>query len=152
MQKSPIYNTQPTIVDSHMYPHIVYPDDEAGKAAARIDTHVQQVAKLDYGDLQHFLAVWYWNLPSPEVIIGETHQGTASTDIADGCYVYPTTAATDNVAGFNQSPLAGSSVVFRPWMELQNPTGLCYPYNPCGQSSSQNVNYNGNGPYTPTRQ
>jgi hypothetical protein len=27
----------------------------------------------------------------------------------------------------------------------------CWPYNGGGQSNYQNVNYNGTGPYTPTR-
>jgi len=140
----PIYYSQPSVVDSHMYPHIEYPGDNQSE---RTDTHVQQAAKVDYSDLQHLLALF----GIPTALIGETHRGTPNTDTADGCWVYPTTAATDNVAGFNQSALSGYSVVFQPWMELQDSTGLCYPYYPAGQSSYQNVNYGGNGPYTPTR-
>jgi hypothetical protein len=141
MFQSPIYNTQPNIVDVHMYPHV------AGAGAS--DTQVQQVATLDFSDLTHFLAVV--NLQSALVIIGETHSGTPYSGSAFGSpcvgLLFPVSAPSDTVAGYNASQLAGHSVVFRPWMELEDPSGGCYAY-----PTYQNVNLNGSGPYTPTLQ
>ena len=65
-----------------------------------------------------------------------------------GCNPYPATAAAPNVVGFNASTLAGFNVVFQPWMNLGGP---CWPYQSGAQDNYQNVNYNGTGPYTPTR-
>jgi hypothetical protein len=66
----------------------------------------------------------------------------------------PVPSAYSNVAGFNESSLKGRSVIFQPWMNLggKDTTGqyACWPYNLDGVNY-QHVNYNGNGPYTPTR-
>jgi hypothetical protein len=140
MLLAPIYHTQPDIIDSHMYPHV----ENAGPG----DTQVQQIAALDFSDLAHFLGVVN---PSALVMIGETHVGPPVMGVGTGgtqCLgtLYPSTAAASTVVGFNQSQLAGHSIVFRPWMELQDPSGVCYPY-----PAYQNVNLNWGGPYTPTR-
>ena len=108
------------------------------------DTQIQQVAQLDYSDLNHFVGVVN---PSAIVVIGETHNGTQYHGTVNGapCAIYPDNAATSNVAGYNSSQLAGHTVIFRPWMELEDPSGECYPY-----PTYQNVNLNWGGPYTPT--
>ncbi len=139
MLPSPISNTQPAIVDVHAYPHVL--------GAGTSDTQVQQVATVDFGDLPHFLQLV--NLQSALVVIGETHRGTPYQGYqgTSPCATAPNSAATSTVAGFNASALAGYSVVFRPWMEIEDPTGVCYPY-----PNYQNVNFNGTGPYTPTKQ
>ena len=146
MFKVPYYNTQPDIVDSHMYPSVL--DGGTGQ------TQIQQVAALDYGDLPHFLILA--NMQSAQVMIGETYAGTIYTGSVDGglCWSVPTSAPTSNVAGFNQSALASYAVVFRPWMTLENDSGGCFPYGggPSSTTNFQNVNYNGQGPYTPTNQ
>ena len=63
-----------------------------------------------------------------------------------------TDAANNNVAGFNQSALASYTVTFRPFMELADASGGCFAYGggPSSRTTYQNVNYNGQGPYTPT--
>jgi hypothetical protein len=146
MFSSPLYNPElPNIVDSHMYPRV--------EGAGLYDVHVRQIAELDYKNLHHLLEIM--SLQSAEVMIGETHRGTFYDAIVNGehCTGSPATAPVDNVAGFNaaRTLLAGYNVVFRPWMQLQDSSGQCFPYSPAGPSSKQNVNYNGNGPYTPTR-
>jgi len=130
------------IVDSHMYPHTA--------SAGLNDPWIQQIATIDYSDLRHFID--YWNALGAgfsQVVLGETHSGNINTNIVGQCDSYPATAATSNVAGFNSSTQAGYSVVFQPWMNLGGP---CWPYNSGAQDNYQNVNYNGAGPYTPTRQ
>jgi hypothetical protein len=135
MYQSPLYSTQPTIADSHMYPHIDGPNQEDPQT-------IQATAALDYSDLTHFLD--YTNPLAATLLIGETHSGT----MTQGCGPYYYASAIPNVLGFNQSSLAGRSVIFQPWMNLE---GSCWPYNGGSQNDFQNVNYNGNGPYTPTR-
>jgi hypothetical protein len=71
---------------------------------------------------------------------------------------WPAGAPADNIAGFNNEgvslPLSSFTVTFRPWMELEDFSGKFYPYGqgPSSSSNYQNVNYNGQGPYTPTHQ
>ncbi|MBZ5626352.1 MAG: discoidin domain-containing protein [Acidobacteriia bacterium] len=150
MLPSPMYNpTQPSIVDSHMYPHV-----DAGPGASEdyqitLDPQIPTLAQLDYSDLQHFVAKYF---PSAQVIIGETHPGTPYYDTVDKCNPFGNPGGAPNVVGFNASLLAGYYVVFRPWMEVLGPTGKCFPYNGGGATSYQNVNYNWNGPYAPTQQ
>jgi hypothetical protein len=144
MLKVPLAHSQPNIVDVHLYPHV--------EGAGPGDTQVQQVAALDFSDLTHFLGLIYPSGPTPMVMIGETHVGTLLPNgtAKDGspCPAnnYPQYAAASAVAGFNQSQLAGYSIVFRPWMELQDDQGTCYPY-----PAYQNVNFGGGGPYAPTQ-
>lgn len=145
MFASPIYNTQPNIVDTHIYPQVI--------GAGTGDTQIQQVAALDYGDLPHFLILV--GLQSAPVIIGETYAGKIYTGYSqDGslCWNSPTTAPASNVAGYNQSQLAGHTIIFRPWMQLEDPSGWCFAYGggPSSPDNYQNVNYNWQGPYTPT--
>lgn len=137
MIQAPFYHSQPNLVDAHIYPQLV--------GTGTGDTMVQQVAQLDYSDLNHFVGLVN---PSALVMIGETHNGTQYDGMlynGQPCAIYPNDAATNNVAGFNSSTLAGHSIVFRPWMELEDPSGECYPY-----PTYQNVNLNWTGPYTPT--
>jgi len=141
MQISPIYHTQPDIVDVHIYPQV--------NGATNSDAQIQQVAALDYGDLPHFLGLA--GLQSAAITIGETYAGKIYQ--GSNCWSgTPTGAPSDNVAGFNQSALASYTVFFRPWIELEDPSGVCFPYGqgPSSSSDYQNVNYNGTGPYTPT--
>src|ERR1017187_1292197 len=151
MFKVPIYSTLPNLVDVHMYPAVT--------GIANTDAQMQQVATLDYGDIPHFLTLA--SLQSATMVIGETYGGTIYPGKLGGVYCWgvpvpadqtPPGAPSDNVAGFNQSSLAAQTVVFRPWMELEDPSGMCFPYGggPASGSNCQNVNYNGNGPYTPT--
>ena len=95
-------------------------------------------------------------------MIGETYGGTLSpvnlgtSGVPDYCwlgaYPSPSGAPTDNVKGFNSSSLASYTVTFRPWMELEDPSGQCFAYadGPGTSGNYQSVNYNGGGPYTPT--
>jgi len=142
MLQSPIYHTQPDVVDVHVYPQV-------DKASSDTDAQIQQVASLDFGDLPHFLGLA--NLQSATIVIGETYAGTIYS--GSNCWSgKPTAAPTDVVVGFNQSGLATYTVTVRPWMELEDPGGVCFPYGsgPSSPSNYQNVNYNGQGPYTPT--
>lgn len=151
MIRTPIYHTVPDLVDVHMYPAVT--------GTANTDAQTQQVAALDYGDIPHFLTLA--NLQSATMVIGETYAGTIYPGKVGGVYCWgvpvpadqtPPGAPSDNVAGFNQSSLAAQTVVFRPWMEIEDPSGACFPYGggPASGTQYQNVNYNGNGPYTPT--
>jgi hypothetical protein len=152
----PIYSSQPGIVDIHAYPLV--------KGTTNTDAMIQQVAALDYGDIPHFLAEA--SLQSAEIVIGETYsgaidplnQGTSSSPnwCSLGQYESPSGAPNDNVAGFNNEgvsdPLSNYTVTFRPWMELEDPTGVCFGYGsgPGTSNNYQTVNWNGQGPYTPT--
>ncbi len=156
MYTSPIYSTQPDVVDVHMYPQVT--------RAPNTDAMIQQVAALDYGDIPHFLTLA--SLQSADVVIGETYGGTLSPlNLGTqgnpnycwlGTYPSPSGAPGDNVAGFNSegvtNPLSGFTVTFRPWMELEDPSGQCFAYGagPGTSGNYQSVNYNGHGPYTPT--
>ncbi len=150
MFPAPYYNSLPNLVDSHMYPTLDYPPDQI--ASQTSETQIQAVAQLDYSDLSSFLALA--GLQSAQVVIGETFGGLApdGTYGSGNCLNVPVNAAASNVSGFNQSALAKYSVVFRPWMEIEDPSGTCYPYGggPGSSNNYQNVNYNGQGPYTPT--
>lgn len=152
MFQSPIDSTLPDIVDVHIYPEVT---DTTNTGAM-----IQQVATIDYGDVPHFLSEA--SLESADIVIGETYGGTLSplnlgTSSAPnycwfGTYPSPSGTPSDNVAGFNASALASYTVTFRPWMQLQDPTGACFAYGSGAGSSGnyQSVNYNGEGPYTPT--
>lgn len=126
MLLSPISHTQPNIVDAHIYPHV--------EGAGSGDTKVQQVATLDFSDLTHFLSLVYPSGPTPTIMIGETHMGTPLMGGFDSTgrtpcpsNNYPQYAAASTVAGFNQSQLAGYSIIFRPWMQLEDPRGRATP-------------------------
>ncbi len=153
----PVYSTLPDLVDVHVYPSVTQ--------VSNTDAQIQQVAALDYGDMPHFLALA--SLQSAAMVLGETYAGTLYPGEVGGFYCwgtsinnpkyfpgYPLPSGTpaDNVAGFNQSSLAAQTVIFRAWMEIEDPSGPCFPYGggPASGSNYQNVNYNGNGPYTPT--
>jgi hypothetical protein len=156
MFTSPIYSTQPNIVDVHLYPQVA--------ETPNTDAMIQQAAAIDYGDIPHFLAVA--GLQSATIVIGETWPGTMSplnigtqghpNYCPGGTYPWPAGAPSDNVAGFNNEgvpdPLSNYTVTFRPWMNLQIPSGQCYAYGsgPGTPGNYQTINYNGRGPYTPT--
>lgn len=150
MFKVPYYNSQPNVLDSHMYPQVVYGGSAQGQAT------VQQVAQLDYSDVTYILQI-VQGLRSAQVIIGETYGGTLNTSAyvnGQACWGFQASASAGNVLGFNESSLASNySVVFRPWMEIEDPSGACFGYGG-GPSDSlhnfQDVNYNGQGPYVPT--
>jgi hypothetical protein len=152
----PIYSSQPDIVDVHIYPRVL--------DATNTDAMIQEVAALDYSDVPYFLTSG--GLQSANIVIGETWGGTLSHvnlgTSSDpnycwlGAYSFPSGAPAANVAGFNSegvtSPLSGFTVTFRPWMELEDPSGACYAYGGGAGTSGnyQGVNYQGKGPYTPT--
>jgi len=148
MLSTPMYSTPPDIVDAHIYPALSFAGSQS----------VQPVAALDYGDVVHFLTLA--GQQSAAIVIGETYPGTiypgewGTPPNQQYCWLnVPSTAPTSNVAGFNQSSLAAYTVVFRPFMSLKDPTGECFAYGSMGPGQPgnyQGVNYNGNGPYTPT--
>ncbi len=149
--QSPLYNTQPGVVDVHVYPQI------AGDPNPADQTEIQAIAAIDYSDLTHFLALA--GVQSAKVILGETYAGTIYTGYVDPgtpnqvlCWSAPTSAPASNVAGFKQSALAsGYTVIFRAWMEMEDDTGQCFAYGdgPPSATNFQNVNYNWQGPYIP---
>jgi len=151
MFTSPMYSTLPDIVDTHVYPHV--------NGGTTTDALLQQVAAVDYGDIPHFLILA--GQQSADIVIGETYSGQTSAGYVTGggglCWpgltiTNATDAANNNVAGFNQSALASYTVTFRPFMELEDASGGCFAYGggTSSQTTYQNVNYNGQGPYTPT--
>jgi len=130
------------------------------------DSEIQQVAAIDYGDIPHFL--YEASMTSAAVVIGETWAGTISplnlgtSGQPNYCwygeYQFPSGTPADNVAGFNSEsvsnpvPLTDFTVTFRPWMNLEWTSGACFNYG-TGPGTSGNyraINYNGQGPYTPT--
>jgi len=141
----PDSSTQPDIIDVHIY--------SQATGATNTDVQVQDAAATDFGDLPHFLTIA--SDTSAAVVIGETWGGTISTAMEGslycwaGNYLFPSGTPADNVAGFNGSALSGYTVTFRPWMELEHPSGVCFAYT-SSSSNYQNVNYGGDGPYTPT--
>jgi hypothetical protein len=157
MQQSPIYSTQPDIVDIHMYPSVV--------GVSNTGAMIQSVAELDYGDVPHFLTEA--GLGSAAIVIGETYGGALDPGYNGPYYCWATSINSPtgfagfplpmqtpayNVAGFNSSSLASYPVTFRPWMQLEDPSGVCFPYGsgPGTSGNYQTVNYIGQGPYTPT--
>jgi hypothetical protein len=153
MVTSPIYSTQPNIVDLHIYPQV--------NGTQNTDVMIQAVAAADYGDVPHFLAEA--GLQSAAIVIGETYGGALSPfNLGNstspnycwfGTYQSPPNTPSDNVAGFNNegvsSPLSGYTVTFRPWMNMEGP---CFAYGsgPGTPGNYQAIDYNGLGPYAPT--
>lgn len=149
MYVAPIYSTQPNIVDAHMYSSV--------SGIVNTDAQIQAAANTDFGDVPHFLTLA--SLGSANITIGETWGGTLSPALRGpgdycwlGAYSTPSGAPNDNVAGFNSSSLSGYTVTFRPWMELEDPSGKCFAYGggPGTVTNYQSVNFNSLGPYTPT--
>jgi hypothetical protein len=90
-------------------------------------------------------------------MIGESHwPGYLNySDSTLNCHLSPQTAAASEVAGFNANSTSYSNpqIYFRPWIELEDPSGACFPFlSPASNNTYQNVNYNGSGPYTPRNQ
>jgi hypothetical protein len=142
MFQMPTYGTQPNILDVHLRPCV----GQASGTHCLLDdavAAVQSEAKIDFDDIVNYIA----RFPSTAtVILGETHSNTDNSP--NGlCEGGTLNAPAQTVAGFNQSTLIGRSVVFRPWMQLQKPSGDCFKY-----PGNQRVNYQGGGPYTPTQQ
>ncbi len=138
MLPSPIGHSLPDIVDDHVYP---------GSDAGTTDAYVQQVAGLDYSDLEHFFPLLGLSFQSTALVIGETYSAAWTSSCSPVPFNWSSAFPAENVSGFNVSSLAGNPIVFRPWLELEDPTGVCYPY-----PSYQNINGLGGGPYTPTQQ
>ena len=147
MQLMPYGSYQPNIVDIHLY-------DAVSVDASILVMHpeyamVQSEATLDFTDISNYLTIV--QLQSSVVVLGETHSNTYDNDpmyLGLTCeHVAPYTAASQIVAGFNDAnnALKGHSIVFRPWIELQWPSGFCFTPN------NQHVNLNGQGPYTPSQ-
>lgn len=87
--------------------------------------------------------------PAGSIYTGDVDPGQSD---AQPCWWVPTSAPWSNVAGFEQSTLAnGYTVIFRPWMEMEETSGQCFAYGggPSSNSNFQNVNYNWQGPYSP---
>jgi hypothetical protein len=167
MFRSPLYSTQPNVIDIHLYPQV--------PNVVNTDAMVKQTAALDFGDVPTFLQIA--GLTSAQVVIGETYPGTLSPQEALGpdgnlyyCpgsasaispppsynpgYLLPTTTPNDSVAGFTSSSLSSYDVTFRPWMELMVSSGVCFAYGSGAGTSGnyQAVNYSGQGPYIPVYQ
>jgi hypothetical protein len=167
MFPSPIYLTQmPNIVDVHMYP-------QAGDYVSDVGSNppqppsVQTEALIDFIDLNHALALLssyglfsnYPGLQSPVLVLGEITSNTTVTTtqnyngnpliVTSTCEVYAPQSASQIVAAYNDpsNALKGQNVVFRPWTELQDFAGACFTY-----PSNQQINSQGAGPYTPTKQ
>ena len=154
MVQSPIYSTQPDIVDVHIYPQV--------ETMSNTKDMIQQEAAVDYSDLVHFLNAA--GLASAAIVIGETFGGTLSpvflppdpnnpNDHGSYCwlgdYASPQGTPEANVAGFNASSLSSFTVTFRPWM---NVPGQCFGYGsgPGIAGNYQSINYYLMGPYSPT--
>jgi hypothetical protein len=161
MYQVPYYNTQPDIVDAHIYPSLTQPGygpEQNQSTPDQSQAVIQAVALTDYSDLTHLLSL-VPSLQSAQVIIGETYYGTIYPSFVPGsssllCWTAPTSAPAANVLGFEQSALFGYPVIFRPFMNLEDSTGGCFAYGagPTSNTNYQNVNLNGQGPYTPTKQ
>jgi hypothetical protein len=139
----PTYGTQPNILDVHLRPCVGQASgthcllDNAGAA-------VESEAILDFNAIVNYIA----RFPSTAtVILGETHSNTYDVSTGALCEDGTPNAPAETVAGFNQSALKGTSVVFRPWLQLQSPSGNCFKY-----PGNQRINFQGSGPYTPTQQ
>jgi hypothetical protein len=172
MFQVPYYNTQPSIIDAHIYPSIVKSPDLGGGAPEQNQSTpdqsqavIQAVARTDYSDLTHLLTL-VPSLQSAEFVIGETYYGTMYPGVVPGfsttlCWSAPTSAPAANALGFEQSALFGYPVIFRPFMTLEDASGGCFAYGngpastytyPDSRANYQNVNLNGQGPYVPTKQ
>ncbi|MCW5982619.1 MAG: hypothetical protein KIT09_31315 [Bryobacteraceae bacterium] len=146
MWQMPYYGTQPKIVDLHIRPAV---------AGAPLGSEmVESEATIDFNAIRHYL-FFPFVLPSSIVVMGETWSNTSSSIPCegndhsiplDGVPDGPINAASDTVAGYNESVLknAGRDIVFRPWMQLQAPSGNCFTY-----PTNQRVNYEWGGPYAP---
>jgi len=172
MFQTPYYNTQPNIIDAHMYPAAVNSSSPGGGADSQLQSTpdqsqavIQAVAQTDYSDLIH-LPLLVPSLQSATFIIGETYWGTIYPDVvpklpSSVCWSAPTSAPAANALGFEQSALSGYPVIFRPFMTLEDAADGCENYGkgpasaatyPSPDANYQNVNLNGQGPYTPTKQ
>lgn len=143
--------TQPSILDVHLRPCVASASGFCALDDA--NAYVQNEAKIDFDAIANHLA----RVPGiSTVVLGETHSNTqAKNDMQDAegsdatqtCEGSTLNAAAETVAGYNQSTLAGWNIVFRPWMQLQYPSGNCFSH-----PSNQRVNFQGAGPYIPSRQ
>ncbi|MCW5979790.1 MAG: hypothetical protein KIT09_17045 [Bryobacteraceae bacterium] len=135
MHDMPGYGPQRTILDFHVRP-------ELHGAGAPPGGMVQGEAKADFNAIRHHL-YHAWVRQDAIVVLGETWSNPNSTI---PCETGPADAAKNTVAGYNASQLkdAGRTVIFRPWMQLQLPSGICFTY-----PDDQKVNFNWLGPYGP---
>jgi hypothetical protein len=141
MFQMPQGHTQPSIVDLHAYPRI---DNGDGCYRTEPQAQVESEANILFSDVAHFMDMI--GTPTATFIVGETF--TNSNDgTAQSCDLHgPLSSALSTRRGYNASDLAvrSQSVVFRPFFSLPNGCNT-YPDN-------QRVNYNNEGPFTPTQQ
>ena len=142
MFQMPVPHSAPDIADLHAYPCIknpstgyCYSDDP--------DANVEGEAKIVYGDVLAFLNTVN---PSAVFMVGETHSNSnnGQNETCEGHA--PLDAASLNVAGYNASLVAGHSVIFRPWINIPDPSDGSTA---CFDPANQNVNQNNQGPYLP---
>lgn len=143
MYKMPMGHTAPAIADLHAYPCVSDPStglcyNNSNDALAA----VQSEAAITYGDVALFFSLVN---PSAVFMIGETHSNTNDGNNEECVNHAPLHAARENVEGYNQSSVAGHSVIFRPWINLAD-SSSCFP------PKNQNVNQGNQGPYTPSQQ
>jgi hypothetical protein len=115
MESLQYYGTQPIIMDVHLRPEVSPPDPVCGSL-------VRSEAQIHFDDIIHYLNLPFVP-PSTIVVLGETWSSTSPTPCEGG----PVNAAPDTAAGYNDSNLdiAGREIFFRPWMQLQTPSGDC---------------------------
>ncbi len=132
-------HTGPDILDIHTYPEVapptpLNPSDPVVTYTDNSYAQVQVEAVTDFNDMPAFLTAI--GTPNALLIIGETHSNTTNPNacgVEPGggtaplgsceCAPAPPAAASQTVTGYNASSLAGRSVVFRPWSDLQ---ASCY--------------------------
>jgi hypothetical protein len=131
----PHWHTQPNIFDLHTYPCLQI----GAPGPCYLDSqqaNVTQEAQLGFSDIAHFLTLV--SMPLATVSIGETFTST----VCDSDPV--SNSGPQMVAGFNASTLAGQSIIWQPFVNLQNS---------CFTQSNRQLNANGyQAPYIPALQ
>ena len=146
----PVSHTQPDIVDLHEYACMHDPTHDSGRWCYSNDAQasVQTDATTLFGDVPHYLALI--GTPSALFMVGETHSNAIDSTGVSCEIEAPFQAAFENVAAYNQSSVAGQSVVFRPWYDLVAPN--CASFSTSAFVYPQQVNANNAGPYKPSQQ
>jgi hypothetical protein len=156
MARSPLYHSQPKIVDLHTYPCI---ENSGGCFTDDASASVEEDAKNVFNAVSYYLGPNMINNQSAIFMVGETHTTANNGCTADAactpisctstCNLHaPLDAAWLTVKGYNESNLgvAHQNVVFRPFINLPGADN-CY-----FQPANQRLNPNNQGPFTPSQQ